>query len=70
MNDDQGKNVTQNATPTDEVGEFLRHIKKSDYKVVDHLNQTPSKISMLELLMSYEAHREELIMFLRATHVP
>lgn len=30
-----------------EVEELLRIIKKSDYKVVDHLSQTPSKISIL-----------------------
>ncbi|XP_050890909.1 uncharacterized protein LOC127096370 [Lathyrus oleraceus] len=70
VNDDgRRQNTAQKATPTDEVEEFLCHIKKSDYKVVDHLNQTPSKIPMLALLMSSEAHREGLMKFLRAAHV-
>lgn len=43
-NGDQGQDFAQKATPTDEVEEFLRIIRKSDYKVVDQLNQTPSKI--------------------------
>lgn len=50
--------------------EFLRLIKKSDYKVVDQLNQTPSKNPMLALLMSSEYHREELTKFLRSAHDP
>lgn len=41
--------------PQEEVEEFLRLIKKSDYRVVDQLNQTPSKIFMLSILLSYEA---------------
>lgn len=70
-NDDgRGPNTAQKANPNDEVEEFLRLIKKSDYKLVDQLNQTPSKISMLALLMSSEAHREALMKFLRAAHVP
>lgn len=48
---------------------FLRIIKKSDYKVVDQINQTPSKISMLSLLMCSEAHIYALVNFLRAAHV-
>ncbi|MCI56158.1 receptor-like kinase, partial [Trifolium medium] len=39
----------------DDMDEFLKIIKRSDYKVVDQLGQTPSKISMLSLLMSSEA---------------
>lgn len=50
--------------------EFICLIKKSDYKVVDQLNQMSSKISMFALLMSSEAHREALIKFLRVAHVP
>lgn len=48
----------------------MRIIKKSDYKVVDQVNQTPSKISMLSLLICSEAHRGALVKFLRTTHVP
>ncbi|MCI17211.1 hypothetical protein A2U01_0038358, partial [Trifolium medium] len=47
----------------------LKIIKKSDYKVVDQLGQTPSMISMLSLLMSSEAHRVTLLKLLNAAHV-
>ncbi|PNX79654.1 coatomer subunit zeta-3, partial [Trifolium pratense] len=53
----------------DEMDEFLKIIKKSDYKVVDQLSQTPSKISILSLLMSSEAHRAALLKLLTTAHV-
>ena len=34
-----------------EIEEILKIIKKSDYNVVEQLGQTPSKISMLSLLL-------------------
>lgn len=37
--------------------------------MVDQLNQTPSKISMLSLLLSSEAHRESLMKVLGTAHV-
>lgn len=43
--DDAGLSTTQ------EVEELLKIIRKSDYKLVDHLSQTPSKISILSLLL-------------------
>lgn len=46
-----------------------RIIKKSDYKVVDQLNQTPSKISILSLLMSSGPHRTALLKFLNEAYV-
>ncbi|XP_050919544.1 uncharacterized protein LOC127137099 [Lathyrus oleraceus] len=72
---DKGKQIDgaqqrQDPAPSNEVDEFLRIIKKSDYRVVDQLNQTPSKISMLSLLMCSEAHRDALVKFLRTSHVP
>lgn len=56
-------------TLVSKVEEFLRIIKKSDYKVVEKLNQTPSKISMLSLLMCSEVHRDTLVKYLRIAHV-
>lgn len=49
--------------------EFLRMIKKSDYKVVDKLKHTPSKISMMSLLLSYEAHRVSLMKVLSVANI-
>ncbi|KAI5444202.1 hypothetical protein KIW84_012721 [Lathyrus oleraceus] len=57
-------------TPTSSIGpsgimnedcdEMLKLIKKSEYNVVDQLLQTPSKISVLSLLLNSEPHREAL----------
>ncbi|KAI5436717.1 hypothetical protein KIW84_023005 [Lathyrus oleraceus] len=53
-----------------DVEEFMRIIKKSDYKIVDKLNQTPSKISILSLLLCSEAHRNALLKMLNMAYVP
>ncbi|XP_050897438.1 uncharacterized protein LOC127104294 [Lathyrus oleraceus] len=37
---------------SEDAVEFLKLIKRSDYKVVDQLHQTPSKISILSLLLN------------------
>lgn len=44
-------------------------IKKSDYKIVDQLHQTPSKISIMSLLMKYQSHMEVLLKVLAQYHV-
>lgn len=44
-------------------------IKKSDYRVVDKSYQTHSKISILSLFLSSEAHRESLMKVLGISHV-
>lgn len=54
MEESSGANIIS------EFDEVLRLIKKSEYKVIDQLLQTPSKIFVLSLLMSSEAHREAL----------
>jgi hypothetical protein len=61
--------VPKDTSPQDEADEFLRIIRKSDYRVVDQLSQTPSKISMLSLLINSEAHRTALLKLLKAAHV-
>ena len=57
-------------TSQKEMEEILKIIKKSDYNVVEQLGQTPSKISMLALLLCSEADAKALIKFLKTTHVP
>lgn len=49
-----GEGPSKKAIPIEKAEEFMSIIKKSDYKVVDHLNQTTSKISMLSLLLSFQ----------------
>lgn len=53
----ESDNAPQQDVVSQEVEELLRIIKKSDYKVVDHLSQTPSKISILSLLLCSEIHK-------------
>lgn len=53
----------------EEAEEFFRIINKRVYKVVDQLNQTSSKIYMLSLLLSYEAHITTLMKIMSEDHV-
>ena len=52
----QGKTVT-----LEEAHEFLRLIQQSEFKVVEQLNKTPARISLLELLINSEPHRALLM---------
>ncbi|XP_058778782.1 uncharacterized protein LOC131652815 [Vicia villosa] len=58
------------AVSSKDVEELLRIIKKSDYKVVEQLGQTQSKISILQLLMCLEGHRDALLRILNGAYVP
>ncbi|KAI5421776.1 hypothetical protein KIW84_045275 [Lathyrus oleraceus] len=49
--------------------EVLRLIKKSEFNMVEQLLQTPSKISVLSLVMNSEAHREVLQRVLEQAYV-
>lgn len=50
-----GESNKLKASDDDEV---LKLIKRSEFNMVEQLLQTSSKISVLSLLMNYEAHRE------------
>ncbi|GAU10854.1 hypothetical protein TSUD_425380, partial [Trifolium subterraneum] len=47
----KGKGQSSGTRPDSDFDEILELIKKSEYKVVDQLMQTPSKISVLSLLL-------------------
>src|SRR3954471_6181299 len=69
------KSPVQNGAPGNDVSpkdveELLRIIRKSDYKVVEQLGQTQSKISILQLLMCSEGHRNALLRILNGAYVP
>ncbi|XP_050890746.1 uncharacterized protein LOC127096182 [Lathyrus oleraceus] len=68
QSEDHKKSIT-----FEESQEFLKLIKKSDFKIIDQfeilLNETPSKISILSLLLSSEAHRKALLKVLNIAHV-
>jgi len=53
----------------EEAGEFLRIIQQSEFKVIEQLNKTPARVSLLEVLMSSEPHRALLVKILNEAHV-
>lgn len=54
---------------SEEAVEFLKIIKRNNYKVVDQLHQTLPKISILSLLLNSRAHRDDLLKVLAQAHV-
>lgn len=63
-------NIVPGTSSSQEVKELLRLIRKSDYKVIDHLSQTPHKISILSLLLCSVAHTNALMKLLSSSFVP
>ncbi|KAL5179630.1 hypothetical protein HKD37_01G000900 [Glycine soja] len=53
----------------EEASEFLRIIQQSEFKVIEQLNKTLARVSLLELLMSSEPHRALLVKVLNEAHV-
>jgi len=53
----------------EEADEFLRIIQQSEFKVIEQLNKTPTRVSLLELLMSSKPHRALLVKVLNEAHV-
>jgi len=62
------KEITNGAS-VNEPEEFLKIIKQSEYSVVDQLNKTPARISLLALLLNSESHRESLLKALSQSYV-
>lgn len=54
----------------EEVAEFLKIIRKSEYTVVEQLHRMPAQISILGLLIASEVHRSALLKILNETHMP
>ncbi|KAK8578866.1 hypothetical protein V6N12_069210 [Hibiscus sabdariffa] len=54
----------------EEVREFLKFLKHSEYNVVEQLHKLPARISVLALLLSSESHRNALLKVLNETFVP
>jgi hypothetical protein len=74
----KGKNMVELAK-TDEVNkpvsdeeanEFLKLMRHSEYSVVDQLKKTPTRISLLSLMLSSELHRNALQKVLNEAYVP
>ena len=49
--------------------EFLRIIQQSEFKVIEQLNKTSARISLLGLLINFEPHWALLVKILNETHV-
>ena len=66
----------ENTAPTrptvteEEAFNFLRMLKKSEYKVIKQLDKMPAQISVLNLLLTSELHREALLKVLTEAQVP
>lgn len=67
---DPKPNAVPGTSSSQEVKELLRLIRKSDYKVINHMSQTPTTISILSLLLCSEAHRNALMKLLSSAFVP
>ncbi|KAK8562409.1 hypothetical protein V6N12_010490 [Hibiscus sabdariffa] len=50
--------------------EFLKFLKHSEYNIVEQLHKQQAQISILELLLCSEKHREALLKVLNQTFVP
>ncbi|XP_040942324.1 uncharacterized protein [Gossypium hirsutum] len=53
----------------EKVKEFLKFLKHSEYSVVEQLHKQPASISVLALLLSFEAHRSALMEVLNEMYV-
>jgi len=51
------------------LGLLMRIIQQSEFKVIEQLNKTPARISLLGLLMNSEPHRALLVRILNEAHV-
>ena len=51
------------------VCEFLKFIKHSEYNVIEQLNKTPTRISLLSLFQNSEVHRNALLKDLGEAYV-
>ena len=66
----QGRGLLQQkGISAEEATKFLRIIQQSEFKVIEQLNKTPARISLLELLMNSKPHRALLIKILNEAHV-
>ena len=62
-------NFRKKGISAEEAIEFLRIIQQSEFKVIEQLNKTPARISLLGLLMNSKPHWELLVKILNEAHV-
>ena len=52
----KGEGLDRKEVSLEEANEFLRIIQQSEFKIIEQLNKTPARVSLLELLISSEHH--------------
>ena len=66
---EEGDDFSKREISAEEASEFLRIIQQSEFKVIEQLNKTPTRISLLGLLVNSEPHWVLLVKFLNEAHV-
>ncbi|XP_027065115.1 uncharacterized protein [Coffea arabica] len=62
--------LTKPTVTNEEAFNFLKMLKKNEYKVVEQLDKMPAQVSILNLLLTSELHREALLKVLTEAQVP
>ena len=66
---EEGDNFSKREISAEEVTKFMRIIQQSEFKVIEQLNKTLARISLLGLLMNFEPHRALLVKILNGAHI-
>jgi len=65
----EGDDFSKREISAEEAIEFMRIIQHSEFKVIEQLNKTPARISLLGLLMNSKPHWALLVKILNEAHV-
>ena len=66
---EEGDDFSKKGISTEEATKFLRIIQQSEFKVIEQLNKTTARISLLGLLMNSKPHGALLVKILNEAHV-
>ena len=53
----------------EEANKFLKIVKQSEYKIIEQMHHTPTRISLLSLFLNSEPHRKVLLEILNKARV-
>ena len=59
------KKLINESVTKEEVNEFLKFIKHSEYSIIEQLHKLPAKISLLALMLNSEPHKEAVLKILK-----
>ena len=66
---EEGADFSKKGISAEEETKFLRTIQQSEFMVIKQLNKTPTRISLLGLVMNSEPHWALLVKILNEVHV-